>query len=295
VKTKWPVSGSRKRLPKHKDHIEVLESNVAQTPLGSILRHHFSRNSSGPYDGRRLKHFCLFYTARGTTYYEDQVSGRTSLGPGDMVLVHPEIAHWYGNGYVEGWDEYYIVFEGPAFDLLQQRGVLDPRRPVVHLEPISYWQQRLHACTRPVEPVGMGANLRRICELLSLLAEIVEIQSGIASDNRPPWLTRACGQLASGFGESYDIESLARSCGLSSVAFQQAFGRAMGISPGRYRMAKIIDRACTLGSDSHRLQKEVAAQLGFATEQHFARRFKQVTGLTFGQFRRQWKEHKKAD
>lgn len=62
----------------------------------------------------------------------------------------------------------------------------------------------------------------------------------------------------------------------------------MGVSPSYYRMAKIIDRACELSTVEEKLQKEVAAELGFTTEQHFARRFKQMTGLTFGQFRCQW-------
>jgi AraC family transcriptional regulator len=99
---------------------------------------------------------------------------------------------------------------------------------------------------------------------------------------------RACGQLGSGLGEAFDVDRLARACDLSPAAFRKAFHRAMGVSPDRYRLAKIIDRACEMSIHPHKLQKEVAAELGFATEQHFARRFKQVTGMTFSDFRRQW-------
>jgi AraC-like DNA-binding protein len=278
---------AHRREPLH-GGIQVVESNAAKTPLGAILRHGQWNNSPGPYDGRRLKHFCLVYTLRGTTPYEDHVIGKAQLRAGDLLLIHPKIAHWYGNGDAGGWDEYFLVFEGPLFDLWEQKGILDPRHPIIHLEPISYWHQRLVSCTRTATRFGMAANLKKLVDLLSLLTETIEAGAELASGQQHQWLARACGQLGSGLGEAFDVERLAQTCDLSPAAFRKAFQRAMGVSPTQYRLAKIIDRACEMCADPRKLQKEVAGELGFATEQHFSRRFKQVTGLTFSQFRRQW-------
>jgi AraC-like DNA-binding protein len=278
----------RKREPLRGSALEVVESNAAKTPLGAILRHGRYNNSPGPYDGRRLQHFCLVYTLRGSTPYEDHVIGRRELRAGDLLLIHPGVAHWYGNGAAGGWDEYYLVFEGPIFDLWKQKGILDPRHPIIHLEPVAYWHQRLASCARTATRFGMASNLKKLVDLLSLLTEMIEAGTEPASDRKRDWLARACGQLASVLGEALDVDRLARACDLSPAAFRKAFQRAMGVSPAQYRLAKIIDRACELSAVPHKLQKEVAAELGFATEQHFSRRFKQVTGLTFSQFRRQW-------
>lgn len=287
MKGKGFSSAGRKREPKRGSGIEVVESNAAKTPLGAILRHGQVNNSPGPYDGRRLKHFCLVYTLRGSTPYEDHVIGKTQLRAGDLLLIHPKIAHWYGNGDAGGWDEYFLVFEGPLFDLWEEKGILDPRQPIIHLEPISYWHHRLASCAGTGTRFGMAANLKKLVDLLSLLTETIEARAKPAGESLH-WLARACGQLGSGLGKPFDVDRLAQSCDLSSAAFRKAFQRAMGVSPNQYRLAKIIDRACKMSADPHKLQKEVAAELGFATEQHFARRFKQVTGMTFGQFRHQW-------
>jgi AraC-like DNA-binding protein len=285
---KKAASTTKKREPKRGSGVEVVESNAAKTPLGSILRHGVFNNRPGPYDGRRLQHFCLVYTLRGRTPYEDHVIGKTELRAGDLLLIHPGGAHWYGNGDAGGWDEYYLVFEGPLFDMLEQKGILDPSHPIVHLEPISYWHRRLASCAETATRFGMGANLKRVVDLLSFLTEVIEVQAGLASGEQPHWLAQACGQLESGLGEAFDVDRLARMCDLSATAFRKSFQRAMGVSPNQYRLAKIIDRACELSAQPNKLQKEVAAELGFATEQHFARRFKQITGMTFGQFRQQW-------
>ena len=52
------------------------------------------------------------------------------LTTGDVVLVLPERAHWYGPGRGRTWDELYLVFDGPVFDLWRGTGVLDEAHPV---------------------------------------------------------------------------------------------------------------------------------------------------------------------
>ena len=120
------------------------------------------------------------------------------------------------------------------------------------------------------------------------MTEVIGAQVAPDKMNARPWLVQACQRLEADLNESIDWNEFSRSFGLSFETFRKLFTRAMGVTPTRYRTAKIIDRACELSLHEHKLGKEIALELGFATEQHFSRRFKEITGLTLRQFRKQW-------
>jgi AraC-like DNA-binding protein len=268
---------------------ETYLSNALRTPLGTILRHGLWRNSGGPYAGRRMvNYFCFVYTIAGETVYEDEFLPERRLVPGDLVLIHPGVAHRYGNGGRGGWDEYFVLFEGPIFDLWKARKLIDPRRPIVHLEPVAYWQQRLSDCVKGEERADLASNLQRLVDLQSFMTEVIGAQAASDRTTTRPWLAQACRRLESDLAESVDWDRFAKSLGLSVNTFRKLFTQAMGIAPSRYRRAKIIDQACRLAVEGDRLGKEIAHELGFATEQHFSRCFREMTGLTLSQFRRQW-------
>ena len=262
-------------------------SNSKRTPFGSILRYGVLKGSGGPYQGRRLAHFCLVYTLSGTTEYEDELTGKHTLTPGDLLLIHPKVAHWYGNADRGGWDEFFIVFEGPWFDLWAARELLDPRNPIINLQPVSYWYSRLIACVDDLKWTGLAGNVRQLLELQHILTDILEAQSSSGITNNA-WLAKARMILESNFGDEIDWSGLAGSLGMSFDKFRKAFSRLMGVSPGRYRSAKVIDQACELITKEQRHGKEIAEVLGFSDEYHFSRRFKQITGLSPTQFRKQW-------
>ncbi len=251
------------------------------------MYHGLYRDSNGP-GRRRINQYCLVYTLAGETEYEDELIGKHRLRPGDLLLLHPGVQHSYGNGPAGGWDEYFLVFEGPIFDLWAKKGLLDPYKPIVHLEPIPYWHHRLALCVEGKTELGLAANIKQIVNLLSFLAEALETHLAPGPNIPRPWLAQACGRLESDLSQTLEWKAFSRSLGVAPDTFRKIFTRAMGMSPSRYRTAKIIDRACELSSHHHMLAKEIARELGFATEQHFSRRFKQVMGINFSQFRKQW-------
>lgn len=265
-------------------------SNATRTPLGTILRHGLWRNSGGPFNGRRfVNYFCFVYTVGGETKYEDEVIGERRLVPGDLLLIHPGVGHRYGNGNGHGgWDEYFILFEGPLFELWKQRKLLDVRQPIIHLEPVPYWQKRMADCAEGEDRSDLASNLKRLVDLQGFITEVIAAQSAPDRLNARPWLLQACRRLESDLAAPIDWDQFAHSLGLSAGMFRKLFTQSMGVTPHRYRTAKIIDRACHLSVEEHKLGKEIAIELGFATEQHFSRRFKEITGLTLSQFRRQW-------
>lgn len=266
-------------------HPEVVRYG-RRTPIGSVLRHGLWRNSPGPHQGRRLAHFCFVYTLAGHTVYEDRRTSRHPLNPGDLLLIHPNVPHRYGNGLVDGWDEFFVVFDGPVFDLWNN-GLLDSQKPVINLLPIPYWYKRLASCvTGPEEPT-LAQQIKQVVQLLTFMTEMFEMQVASEPEELRSWLNQACQRLGSDLAEEIDWNVFAQSLGLSSEKFRKLFTRSMGVSPGRYRTARIIDRACEMIIHEDKLGKEIAGELGFANEQHFSRRFRQVTGMTLTEYRHQ--------
>jgi AraC-like DNA-binding protein len=259
-----------------------------RTPIGSVWRHGLWRDSPGPHAGRKLANFCFVYTLAGSTWYEDLHVGRQPLKPGDLLLVYPGVAHRYGNGPARGWDEYYVVFDGPVFDLWKN-GLLDPDRPVINLQPVSYWHRRLASCVEGPEEAGLVRPVRQVVRLLDFMTEVFETRVTREPAGAGSWLNRACELLAAEPGKDMEWKAVARSLGMSSERFRKLFTRVMGVPPARYRAGRVIDRACEMVARGDKLGKEIAAELGFANEQHFSRRFRQATGMTLTRFRAQSK------
>ena len=203
------------------------------------------------------------------------------LRPGDMIFVYPEIPHGYGPLPGETWDEFYLVFNGPVFDLWRRHGLLDPKRPVRHLGDPRHWLPQLEAVADPRLPDTPEGMLQRVCRLQQFLGDIVPPPP--EREVAVPWLEEARRRLI----ESPDlpVQRLVRSLGLSYDTFRKAFARATGQSPERFRTRRRIDQARVLIAERGLSNKEVAETLGFYDEFHFSRRFREATGQSPRQFR----------
>lgn len=262
--------------------------NFAFSPLGAIKQAAYVKGSKGcgrPIP-RKLQNYALVYSLGGEASYWDERIGRRRMQPGDLFFILPNIAHQYGAELGQTWDEYFIVFEGPVFDLWCDIDLISPEKPILHVEPVAYWLRRLEACLDTHGATGQAGTLRQVCQLQSLLAEILCVADG-STQPQPHWLESACNALSDGSMRPMDLPKLARSLGISFETFRKKFTQIMGIPPSQYRAARTIDRACSLLLESDILGKEIALRLGFTDEYHFSKRFKQITGLSPIQFRRQ--------
>jgi AraC-like DNA-binding protein len=263
--------------------------NVSGSRLGRIQLSGLLRNSRGvPADPMRvLGSYALVYLLDGGGRYVDANGVSRAVRAGDLILLFPELAHGYGPEGASSWTEFYLVFYGPVFDLWRAQRLLDPARPIRHLEPIDHWLRRFQSVLGAPRRPGLGPALLEVCRLQLVLGEA--LLGGAGSPVRPEdasWVSQACALLESDLDREVDMHELARSLGVSYDGFRKKFARIVGVPPLRYRSARIIDRACELMQRGVLTDKQISEQLGFRDEFYFSRRFKQITGRSPRDFRR---------
>ncbi len=265
----------------------VLQSS-AVTPLGAIKLAGFIENSRGAEQGagRRLGQYALVYSLRGSCDYWDEHNGRRTVRPGEAFFLFPEIAHRYGAKDDAGWDEFFIVFEGPLFDLWRTQGLIAPERTFLTLQPVDHWLRRWESCLETRGLVGRDAALRQVTALQATVVDALAAGSGTGKGKATPeWIELACAALNAEGAQALRLPRLARSLGVSFETFRKRFTEVVGMSPGAYRSARLVDEAGSLLATGRLTGKEIAARLGFADEYHFSRRFKALSGMTPTAFR----------
>lgn len=262
--------------------------NAITSPLGSINLAGFGiRQTVALSEWRVFGQYALVYVLDGKGSYDDASGRPRPLETGDLILVFPELAHRYNPMIGTTWTVTFICFDGPVFDLWRQQGIIDPKRPIYHLDPVDVWSRRLESVFTAPRQANFAPPIIEICRLQNLLAEVVTGEgctSNYQDDLR--WASRARGLIEAELGSYPDWDKIAGQLGLTVEGFRKRFTRLVGQPPARFRMARLIDRACELIQEHRLTDKQIALSLGFCDEFYFSRRFKAVTGKSPRAFRR---------
>lgn len=262
-----------------------------RTAAGELELAGLLENADGldPAAMRVLGRYALVLIVGGRGVYRDARGTACDLGPGDAVLVFPDVPHAYGPAAGAEWTQLYFVFTGAQFDLWRRTGLLRPERPVLHVGAPELWQERLHAVL-PRERAGeTGTPLRALGRFLHVLADLLAVGGEAA---HPPageaWLAtslRLLGEQRAGGGWPTP-QAVARDVGLSYENFRKRFAQHTGEAPGQYQKRRRLERACAAIYHGERSIKQIAAELGFCDVFHFSKAFKQVVGATPSEYRR---------
>lgn len=245
-----------------------------------------------PDEMRVLGSYAFVYMVKANGYYVDANGRQRNLRDGDLVVIFPELAHAYGPKFSRPWDQIYCLFNGPQFDFMRKCGLLDPKRPVWHLEPVDYWRRRFEEVIGSEDwhtEVGvkrvMGRFLHLIYDMAAADAE------GTARFSRERWLEESQRLLANRGDHGWPSpEEVAHQVGLNYDNFRKQFSLKLGVSPGQFQKRKKIDRACAAIYQGSHGFKELADELAFCDVFHFSKTFKQVMGMAPSTFRK--KAHK---
>jgi AraC-like DNA-binding protein len=165
--------------------------------------------------------------------------------------------------------------------------VLDASDPVRHVEPLKAWHARLQEFADRARP---NTTVARELEVLELAALLVELRSGApdADDSGPMArpIRRARELLVADLSSEPDLQDVASAVGLPYETFRKQFRAATGRSPAAFRLDRRIQAAQALLRMTTMTHAAIATSLGFADENHFAKRFRARVGASPKQYRR---------
>lgn len=261
-----------------KNRFQVRHYVGPPSPLGRLTQ--FGRQMSrGLQPGFRvLGSWALVLVVSGKGVYRDAGGVEATLKRGSAILVFPELGHHYGPPAGEGpWEEIYIVFEGPVFDLWRARGLLHSGHPVYHDLPLDMWLGYLEKFR--VVPPGSpeGSVLYEMINVQRCLAELAAARGGPGP--RSP-LARAGGLISSDPMGAPRGGALAAACAMGYESFRKKFVSYFGVSPDTFRRQRLMEKACALLQDPGVTNREAAQILGLSDEYHFSKMFRQVMGET---------------
>jgi len=240
--------------------------------------------------GGRMRVFgqwALVYSVSGRCFYEDERGIRADLAPGSWILVFPEMAQSYRPAPDERWDEIYVCFRGPVFEAWRSAGCFDPLRPTGRWMTPSRGVRVFQDFFREIQRKDCS-SMRAVCLWQELLAKIVGTPQEPAM-KREDWLKEAMDYLEnSDLGGGADsLRQAAQACGIGYESFRKKFEAAVGMPPGRYVLARRIERARKLLALQSLTNGEIAAMLGFHDEFHFSKTFSKFTGSSPRAFRKE--------
>ena len=249
-----------------------------ETPraLGRLTQASLLKSSRGMRQMRVFGQRALVLLVAGSGSYRDANGLRQTVEAGDALLVFPFLAHRYGPGADESWDEIYLCFDGPIFDLWEREAMWDATRPIARVEIAPLFAKISALCQQP-RPASDAENWEQLQALLGILVEIFPPR---ARQSEAAWLGEARALLTANLNQTLEMPAVARQIGRSYAAFRREFTAATGVSPLQYRTQKRLEVAQTLLQRGEMTGATIARNLGYNDEAHFSKAFKKATGLS---------------
>jgi AraC-like DNA-binding protein len=230
--------------------------------------------------GRIFDEYALVYITRGKGTFKTEGERTWQVEAGNLLMLFPNVWHWYAPDPQTGWDEHWVGFKGAHPDHLVENGFFTPGQPVMdiglHDSLLALYTEIIDAAR--FEAPGYQQILGSL--ILHLLAHLstLSVQHGADSANERT-VQRAKFLLADNVTTHLDIGWLSRSLGLGYSRFRQIFKKCTGVSPYQYFLDLKIARAKELLEQNQFTVKEIAYMLSFDDPYYFSHLFKKKTGL----------------
>ncbi|MBR2406049.1 MAG: helix-turn-helix transcriptional regulator [Clostridia bacterium] len=126
-------------------------------------------------------------------------------------------------------------------------------------------------------------------QFLLLLAEMErQFLTAPAGEKHRPFIEELAEQLRRFPEKTVSTAQKARECGLSECYFITLFKQYMGVSPHRYRLRELINKACALLQSTTMTVQEISYTLGVDDPLYFSRLFRSFRGMSPSQYRKSY-------
>jgi AraC-like DNA-binding protein len=183
------------------------------------------------------------------------------------------------------WDEIFLVFSGPVFELAEKAGLLQRSTPVIHAGTDRSWARRLDSFrTRPAPQSQMERDAETV-EILHLVTDLVRSPQDPSAVDAADWRQLSRRLLSENLQDRLELADVAAACGMSYESWRRKFREDTGETPARYRLAARLDAAEAMLRLTSASVREIAGSVGLTDEQHLNRHFLASRGVTARQYR----------
>jgi transcriptional regulator of acetoin/glycerol metabolism/AraC-like DNA-binding protein len=142
------------------------------------------------------------------------------------------------------------------------------------IQPFADWGNVANAAVHARPRLDVISNLEK-------MAPTPQAHGGLS----PAAMRRVREYVDAHLGASMDLAMLAGIAGVSIHHFARGFKQSAGVTPHHYLVQKRVERARDLLAQTDLPMSEIAYAVGFSDQSHLARHFRQMLGVTPGQFR----------
>ena len=241
--------------------------------------------------GRILQEYQINYITEGTGTFETS-DDQFQVVPGSMFILRPGMWHRYKPDLNTGWNEHYIGFNGDFCTHLFQEGFFQTAKPVIYVGFQESLLNLFFEIIQSVKEEKTGHQQVSAANTILLLSKILSVTRNqeFAGKSIERTIRKACLFFRENLNTNVNIEKLASDLNVGYSYFRQMFRKYTGISPTQYHLSLRIQKSKDLLVSSDLSFKEIALELGFESYFYFSRLFKDKTGESPQEFRKQHKQ-----
>ena len=230
---------------------------------------------------RLLGHYQALVVLDGELELLSRAAGSCVVGTDDAIVILPDEPAMYFP--MRRTHTRWIVWHGPEADTLAGLGYLSPSAPVIrdagHIVKAAY-----SAAAKTLSREDIASVLERKGVLLTLILDLY--RAGLSTTTAG--VTASVGEhavayIADHLTRDVTIDEIAAACNVSPTHFRRLFKAHTGRSPRQFITAMRISKAKEALAAGYPI-KRAAASAGFGDVSYFMRTFRQVAGLTAGEF-----------
>jgi AraC-like DNA-binding protein len=260
-----------------------VEPDADYPPSGHPTGYHFNW-----YNGRILQEYQINYITEGEGVMETR-DGTFPIREGSIILLKPNLWHRYRPLKDKGWMEHYVGFIGDTADKMINSSDILNNSPVIQIgfeENIINNFQEIMNHIKTEKP-----GYHQICTgLVSyILGQIISIKKNenFRHSQVEKAIQKACLIIRDNPARNLNIEDLARELYTNYSLFRRAFKKYTGLSPMQYHTSLRMKQAVHLLTNTDLSVKEISFNLGFCSVFYFSKLFKEKTGRTPSDYRKQ--------
>jgi AraC-like DNA-binding protein len=232
-------------------------------------------------EGRILQDYALVYVTRGDGIFRSETCGELNVETGDVIALFPGEWHTYHPSMQNGWDEYWVIFNGETPNHMQRNGILSPQKALLKPGLDSELHQQMVHILGLIESRRIGYEQLAASETTRLIAAILALdrmKPGKESHFEQKIHEARC-LLEEHHQTEVDMETIAEKLNISYSYFRKLFRDMVGLTPHQYLLQVRISKAKEMLESQNLSVKEISAAVGFLDELYFSRLFKKKTGV----------------